>query len=146
MYYQHEDSERNRLAEAWNKMALNEEPIGQVSHKLNIKIVIDKTTHAGDRQDRHVTGDEKGGSRITGQAIDDSQIRSVAHKGTRKMIDQMILDRIDLNEPVHIKDTKTDMNVIGVMKQQNGELIFKVITVMVKPNFKAKQGTVTVEV
>ena len=125
---------------------LTEAPIGQLSHKLNIKIVIDKSVHAGDRQDRHIHGDEKGGSQITGNTIDDATIRSIAHKGTRKMIDKMIFDVIDLNDPVHIKDTKTNTNIIGVMKRSGDDLIFKVITVMNKPNFKAKKGTYTIEV
>lgn len=135
------------LNEAWEKtQKLIEAPIGQVSHKLNIRIVIDKTVHAGDRQGRHVHGDEKGRSQITGQEIDDSIIRSVAHRGTRKMIDHMILDKIDLNDPVHIKDTKSNLNVVGVMRQEKDDLIFRVITVMVKPNFHAKRGTTTIEV
>jgi hypothetical protein len=135
------------LNEAWQKTEkIIEAPIGAVSHKLNIKIVIDKTVHAGDRQDRHVHGDEKGRSQITGQEIDDKVIRSVAHKGTRKMIDHMILDKIDLNDPVHFKDTNSNLNVIGVMKQQGDDLVFRVITVMVKPNFHAKRGTTTIEV
>lgn len=124
---------------------LTESPIGQVSHKLDIRIVIDKTVHAGDRQDRHIHGDEKGGSKITGHSIDDSEIRAVAHRGTRKMISDMILDKINLGDPVHIKDTKTGLNVIGVMDDNQG-LVFRVITVMRKDNFKAKPGTTTIEV
>jgi hypothetical protein len=124
---------------------LTESPIGQVSHKLDIRIVIDKTVHAGDRQDRHITGDEKGGSQMTGQSIEDSEIRAVAHRGTRKMITDMILDKINLGDPVHIKDSKTSLNVIGVMENR-GELVFRVITVMRKQNFKAKPGTTTIEV
>lgn len=136
------------LNEAWKAVEreLTETPIGQVSHKLNIRIVIDKSVHASERQGRHVHGDEKGRSQITGQSIDDSDIRSVAHRGTRKMIDQMILDNINLNDPVHIKDTKSNLNVIGVMKQIGNELVFRVITVMNKPNFHPKSGTTTIEV
>lgn len=130
----------------YDEEEMTEAPIGQVAHKMNIKIVIDKSVHAGERQGRHIHGDEKGGSNITGQEIDDKMIRSVAHKGTRRMIDNMIMDKIDIGDPVHIKDKKSDLNVIGVMEDQNGELVFKVITVMVKPNFHAKRGTTTVEV
>lgn len=123
-----------------------EDTIGSINHKLNIKIVIDKSVHAKDRQTRHLDGDEKGGSQITGEVIDDAQIRSIAHKGTRRMIEKMIFDIIDLNDPVHIKDTKSATNIIGVMKRQGDDLIFKVITVMVKPDFKPKQGTYSIEI
>lgn len=114
---------------------LTEEPIGDVSHKMNIKVLIDKSVHAGERQSRH-----------SGQYIDDQQIRSVAHRATKKMINDMIYDKIDIGQEIHIKDSKSDLNIIGVMKDYKGQLVFKVITVMNKPNFYPKKGTISIEV
>ena len=114
---------------------LTEEPIGDVSHKMNIKVIIDKSVHAGERQSRH-----------QGQFIDDAQIRSIAHKATKKMINDMIFDKMDINQAIHVKDSKSDLNMIGVMKNYKGQLLFKVITVMNKRNFMPKTGTISIEV
>lgn len=117
------------------KSQLTEEPIGNVSHKLNVRIIIDKSAHASQRQNRH-----------EGKFIDDQQIKAIAHRATKKFITYMIYDKIDIEQEVHVKDSKSNINLIATMKHIDNQLIFRVITIMDKPNFKAKKGTLSIEV
>lgn len=108
--------------------------IGTVSDKVNISVQINKTKHAGDRQSRHDYLN-----------ISEDDIINVANKAIPSITKALVFDRIDVGDYIHVKDKKTSLNLIGILQEKSPyNLTFVIMTVMVKSNFKAKQGTYTI--
>jgi hypothetical protein len=115
---------------------LTEEPVGSFTTDLEIVVNIDKSRHATDRQTRH---DEK---------ITDEQIMETAKKGLDEVKRRMLLDEIDIDDEIVIRDHKSDLNVVGVLDplgREGRRFEFTVITVMRKENFKPKSGSKVVD-
>lgn len=139
---------RDRLLEKAWEGALKEregEPgvIGQVPITINVSI--EKSRHAAERQFRHVQGDEKGGSNITGQVLTDEDIMRVGNKAVNRVISMLLNGQLDVGQEFVIKkkqmDTPTINLVCNLERIDNRTFNLKVITVMVKANFFAKPGT-----
>ena len=116
---------------------LAEEPVGSFSSEIEIVVNVDKTRHAGERQTRH---DER---------ITDDEIMATAKKGVDEIKRRMLLDQIDIDDEIVIRDHKTDLNVVCTMDpldRQGSRFELTVITVMRKKNFKPKSGSKTVDV
>jgi len=116
---------------------LTEEPVGSFSSEIEIVVNVDKTRHAGERQTRH---DEK---------ITDDEIMGTAKKGVDEIKRRMLLDQIDIDDEIVIRDHKTDLNVVCTMDpldRQGSRFELTVITVMRKKDFKPKSGSKTVDV
>ena len=110
--------------------------IGTVSDKVNVSVQINKTKHAGERQSRHGH-----------MQISEKDIMDVADKAIPNITKALLFDRIDVGDYIHVKDRKTALNLIGILQEKSPyNLMFVVMTVMVKPNFVAKQGTYTIVV
>jgi len=108
---------------------LIEKNIGKVSRKINVTIELDKTIHAGDQQFRHE------------EEITDKQILAVAQRSIEPITRDLVANDIDVGDYILVKDTKTNLNLVGVLKEKNDVLEFTIITVMKKQNFKPKAGT-----
>ena len=135
------------LQKAWEG-ALREregEPgvIGQVPITINVSI--EKSKHAAERQFRHVQGDEKGGSQITGQVLTDEDIMRVANKAVNRVISMILNNQLDVGQEFVIKKKQMGAPAINLVcnleRLDNRSFTLKVITVMVKDNFYAKPGT-----
>jgi hypothetical protein len=110
--------------------------IGTVSDKVTIAVQINKTKHAGERQSRH-----------DHTQITERDIMDVADKAIPNITKALLFDRIDVGDYIHVKDKKSALNLIGILQEKSPyNLMFVVMTVMVKPNFVAKQGTYTIVV
>jgi hypothetical protein len=110
--------------------------IGTVSDKVTISVQINKTKHAGERQSRH-----------DHTQITERDIMDVADKAIPNITKALLFDRIDVGDYIHVKDKKSALNLIGILQEKSPyNLMFVVMTVMVKPNFAAKQGTYTIVV
>lgn len=108
--------------------------IGTVSDKVTISVQINKTKHAGDRQSRH-----------DHTQITEKDILNVADKAIPDISKALLFDKIDVGDYVHVKDKKSALNLIGILQEKSSfNLMFVIMTVMIKPNFVAKQGTYTI--
>ena len=108
--------------------------IGTVSDKVTISVQINKTKHAGDRQSRH-----------DHMQISETDIINVADKAIPDISKALLFDRIDVGDYIHVKDKKSALNLIGILQEKSPfNLMFVIMTVMIKPNFIAKKGTYTI--
>lgn len=139
---------KERLLEKAFNASINErdgEPgvIGQIPITINVSI--EKSRHAAERQFRHVHGDEKGGSQITGQVLSDDDIMRVANKAVNRIISMILNNQIDVGEEFVIKKKQMGAPTINLVcnleRVDNRNFNMKVITVMVKDNFFPKPGT-----
>lgn len=110
--------------------------IGKLSQNINVKVDIDKTQHASDRQHRQED------TRIT-----DDEIIETVRFALDDIANMLVFDEINMGQYVLVKNTKTDLNIIGALHPgQNDEIDFVVVTVMRKHNFMPKQGTKVIKV
>lgn len=139
---------KDRLLEKAWEGALKEregEPgvIGQVPITINVSI--EKSRHAAERQFRHVQGDEKGGSQITGNVLTDDDIMRVANKAVNRIISMILNGQIDVGQEFVVKKKQINAPTINLVcnleRVDNRNFNMKVITVMLKDNFFAKPGT-----
>ena len=114
---------------------LVENTIAKVSKDINVKIDIDKTIHAGERQYRHE------------EPISDKQIIDIVALALPDIANELIFDDIHMGEYILIKQFLTDINVVGALHPgNNDEIDFVVVTVMRKKDFMPKKGTHVIEV
>ena len=89
---------------------------------------IKKTKHAVERQFRHVE-----------DTIEDESIKSIINKAIDKLVRMLLQSSLSIGDRVHIKDLKSDLNVIlGIEAHNYGQenaIRFYIITVMTKKNF-----------
>ena len=114
---------------------LVEYTISKVSKEINVKIDIDKTRHAGERQSRD------------GRQISDTEIIEIVKIALPEIANLLLFDKIDMNSYVLIKHRGTNINIVGALHPgANGEIDFVVVTVMRKENFMPKKGTKVIEI
>jgi hypothetical protein len=90
---------------------------------------IEKTIHAKERQFRHV-----------GNTIEDEQIKYVINKASDKIVTKLLSNAIKVGDKIHLKDIKTDLNVIISIESEKISknetiIIFPIVTVINKRNF-----------
>ena len=108
--------------------------IGTVSDKVNISVQINKTKHAGERQTRH-----------DHMQISEKDIMNVADKAVPDITKALLFNRIDVGDYIHVRDKKSALNLIGIIQEKSPfNLMFVIMTVMIKPNFIAKQNTYSI--
>lgn len=115
------------------KTFINERNLASVSDKIKIDVDIESTKHSDQRKFRD-----------SNNVISDQDIIDLAEKALPKVTKMLIVDKIDVGDPLHINDTSTSLNLIGVLDGKSMPLTLKIITVMVKRNFKSKRGTKTI--
>jgi hypothetical protein len=116
------------------KEILTEITIKKLSKNINVKVDIDKTNHASERQNRH----EK--------EISDNEIINTANKSLEKIARGLIFNKIDIGDYILIKDIKTNLNLISAIENNSGKLDLIIVTIMKKKDFKPKSGTKIVKV
>lgn len=110
---------------------LFERNIARLTTTINVKFDVETTTHAIERQDRHYE-----------TRIEDQDIINTIQSTLPRISRMLMLDEININSPILLKNISNNLNIVGVLQQgANDELDFVVITVMIKPNFAAKPGT-----
>ena len=114
---------------------LVERSIGKAAEQIKVVIDIDKTVHAGDRQDRH--GENK--------PITDDEIGVATKKAIPILSKLLMFDKIMIGDDVVIQ-SRDGLNVVGNIQQSGTELKLVVITVMRKKGFKPKPGTIPIQV
>ena len=77
--------------------------------------------------------------------ITEKDILNVADKALPDISKALLFDKIDVGDYVHVKDKKSALNLIGILQEKSPfNLMFVIMTVMIKPNFVAKQDTYTI--
>ena len=115
--------------------SLVENTIAKVSKDINVKIDIDKTFHAGERQYRHEN------------PISDKDIIDIVGLALPEIANKLIFDEIQMGAYVLIRQLSTNTNIVGALHTGNNEEIdFIVVTVMRKKDFVPKNGTHVIEV
>ena len=114
---------------------LLEREIGQVSQNINVRMQIDKTAHAGERQ-----------SRDPSHEISEANILETAHKALPKLSKMMLLGLANIGDSILIHDSSTDLNIVGALERKEAMIELVVITVMYKKDFVPRAGTKIVEI
>ena len=104
---------------------IGERKIGKLQKNIKVTVEIDSTVHSDERKFRH-----------SDKIITDSDIVKSANKAIEPVTDELIFDRLDIGDTVHIKDSSNDLNLIAVLNENRDLVVMKIITVMIKPNFK----------
>lgn len=143
MKYMISKNKTNRIVESFSGFLklnkynyLKEADIAVVSNDIKLIITLDKTVHAEQRQLRHDTAH-----------ISESDIISTVENSLRKIGLGLLFDKFDIGDNIHIQNRRTNLNVVGVLlDNKNNTLKFKIITVMIKPNFKPYENTYTITI
>ena len=111
------------------KQILIEDTIANLLKRLNIKVKIDKTKHAGQRQSRHQN-----------DFIANSDIIDVVNSGLEKIANLLLFNEIDINDHVLLKRKSDNLNVVTSIERAGDKIDVVVITVMKEPNFRSEPG------
>lgn len=124
------------MGESRSIRTLREAYLGQLRDRIEVVVNIDKTDHAGERQLRHGDAD----------VIGEKEIMATANKAIDKVAKALMFDDVNIDEPIHIHDNASDLNLVCQIKQAGDKLKLVVITVMRKANFYPKSGTYSITV
>ncbi len=117
------------------KNQLRERQIGTFAEDIRIYVDVSKTRHAKKRQDRHNT------------KITDDEIVATAEAAGDEIMQSILEGHLDPNDEVLIRDNTYDLNLVcKLVKESDNEFTLKVITVMIKKNFRPKSGTKVVDI
>lgn len=112
-----------------------EKEIGQVSQNINVRIQVDKTSHAAERQTRDPQHE-----------ISEHDILETVHTALPKLSKMLLLSTVNIGDSILIRDTRTNLNIIGVLEKRESMIDLVVITVMLKKDFIPKLGTKIIEI
>ena len=117
---------------------LREREIGSVVGDVTVKVTIDLTKHADERRFRHGNQAE----------MTEDEIVSLVQNSTDRIIDYILMDRLDVGETVVLRHQGRNLNVVGALEQgpRPDVLELTVITVMRKEDFKAKSGDTVINI
>lgn len=119
------------------KESIQEKKIGTIEDTLRIRVELNTTIHAEERKTRH--GEEN--------PITDKQIISTVDRALPEIAENQLKDIDRIGRKYWIFDKNMGLNIIGqLVRDQNEELVFKVITVMVKKTFRGSSDTRKIEV
>ena len=112
---------------------LVEDVIAKDHYELEINFGVSRTQHSTERQSRHEEG-----------YISNEEIISNIKGVLDNIVDDLIFNRLDVGTRVLIKNTETNLNIVGVPKSAPDNVImFKLITVMREANFRNIKDTKT---
>jgi len=106
--------------------------IGKYHKKIEIDYNIDKTQHAELRQHR--------GENF----ISDDDIKELTNRSIEKITNALIFDEIDIGDKIHLKDSKSDLNIVIGLEENNNDIVVKIITLMRIKNFRTDHQTKTI--
>lgn len=103
--------------------------IGKVTKPVTIELDLQHSKHSMERQGR------------SSKYIKNSDIKEAVDKSTEEIVDAMMSDTINTNDPVWIHNTNNNLNVVGsiIYNKKRDTITFKVITVMYHSDFKNKK-------
>jgi len=106
---------------------LVKESLATITKPINITYDLNLTKHASDRKYRH-----------SDFIIKDKDIIKLIDSAIPKLTNELIQDRIDINDDFVITNKNTNLNVVGILKhgKNDSEVVFIIKTIMVKKNFK----------
>lgn len=108
--------------------SLLERSIGMAKEPITVELDIDNTVHADERQTRHGVSHLK---------IEDKEIMDTVELAMPQLSDALLKDFILVNETsILIHNKKNALNVAGTIVRKGRNLVFRVITVMRKKDFK----------
>ena len=116
---------------------LLEDIIAKDKIQINITYAVNRTKHAGERQDRHVGEDD-------GERISEKEITDTVKRAIPKITAAMIQDEIDINKDKVLIQTKKNLNIVGILTRgESGpsSFNFKIITVMRNDNWRPNADT-----
>ncbi len=107
--------------------------IGSVSDQIQIIVDLDLSKHASDRQWRHGVDD----------FIQDKQIKKAIDDAVSQIAKALIFDEFNIGQSIIVVNEKFSppLNIVGVLQRRSDKLVYKIITLMRKKNFKVKSGT-----
>lgn len=110
--------------------------IGTVKKPITIEIDLEHSKHSMERQGR------------SSKYIKNSDIKESVDKATEEIVDCMMSDKINTNDPIWIYNINLELNIVGsvISDRRSGDLTFKVITVMYATDFKNKKNSYKIEV
>lgn len=116
---------------------LYQEIIGTVSDEIKVTIALDKTLHAGQRQNR----DEN-------DFISNNDIGSTIKDAVKIIAKNMLLDTIGVGNYICIINHKFKpaLNIIGNIKRDGNNLELVIVTIMKKDGFYPKAGTYRLQI
>lgn len=110
--------------------------IGKVKKPVTIELDLKHSMHSMERQGR------------SSKYIKNSDIKDTVDKATEQIVDAMMSDTINTNDPVWIYNSENHLNVVGsiMYDKRRDTITFKLITVMFHEDFynKLKSYKITV--
>ncbi|MFM2010327.1 MAG: hypothetical protein RLZZ479_718 [Bacteroidota bacterium] len=115
---------------------LIERNIGAIKSTIPMKVILNTTTHAEIRKFRHGYDNE----------IKDNDIVDQINKALPKIANNQLKGIDEIGQKYWIRNDKNFLNIIGALKNDSGNLIFVIITVMVKKDFIGSTDTKKISV
>lgn len=117
------------------KQIILENTIANLLKQINVKVKIDKTNHANDRQSRH-----------DNYYINDKDIIDIVNSSLEKIAESLLFNKIDIGDYVLLKRNYDNLNIVTNIERAGDKIDVIVITVMKKQNFIPKSGTKTINI
>jgi len=117
------------------KQIILENTIANLLKQIQIKVKIDKTKHANDRQSRH-----------DDFYINDKDIIEIVNSSLEKIAESLLFNKIDMGDYVLLKRNYDNLNIVTNIQRAGDKIDVIVITVMKKQNFIPKTGTKTINI
>jgi hypothetical protein len=112
---------------------LNEATL-EVFRELSVRIDINKTDHAVNRQSRH------GASNF----ITDEKITDTVKSAGDKILQALLFNRVDIGDKIVLQNRNTHINLVCQLVPKGKNIEVVVITVMKKENFASSEYTIQV--
>lgn len=103
---------------------IEESRIGKISKTIKIDIRLEKTAHAGERQSRHGSTEDK--------FISDDEIIETVRAASERILKDILNDKIDIGQKFVVRDANTDLNIVCKLEQggSRDELVVVIVTVI----------------
>lgn len=103
---------------------IEESRIGKISKTIKIDIRLEKTAHAGERQSRHGSTEDK--------FISDDEILETVRAASERILKDILNDKIDIGQKFVVRDANTDLNIVCKLEQggSRDELVVVIVTVI----------------
>lgn len=111
-------------------LKLLEDIISKDNLTVNIKYNTRRTSHSIEREKRDGT-----------EPISKKEIIDTVKRGMSKIVLDMVLDKINIDEKIVIQDTQSNLNIVGVVERKGKTVDFVIVTLMRKKEFRAKPNT-----
>lgn len=108
--------------------------IGKFNKNFTIGFTLNKSLHAAERQTRHLSDKD---SIKSDKYISDEEIIATAEKASKKILEDIINNHIDIDDRFVIQDTYTDLNIVCVLHKGSSDdsLQVDIVTVIYTDKF-----------